>query len=121
MQILGHELIDFTPLFSIEYIEDIKNQDGILFFEFNPELIKYCKDKNHKFALHIFNQTEAILGNGAKADILVCHQDLALDVQELAEYYLFDSKIAILINDEDEIEKAIKHKVDMAILPSAIN
>ncbi len=122
MLIYGHELIKSEALYSVgskDEIDEISN-DKILFFEYNPDLMKYVIDKNRPFALHVFNETEAVIGNGVGAKMLICPHNIAQKVQELAEYYLFDAKVAILINSEDEIVKAIEKKVDVAILPEAI-
>ncbi|PID47005.1 MAG: hypothetical protein CR967_05985 [Proteobacteria bacterium] len=122
MQILGHDLIAYKPLHSVSSIEEISQspEENTLLFEYKPELIKYAKNHNKSFALHIFNQEEAIIGNGSGAKILICPLKIAQKVQEIAEYYLFDAKVAILINSEEEISLAIAKKVDMAILPDAI-
>lgn len=122
MQIYGHKLIEFDFLYSVQSEEEIDEVENecVLFFEYEPKLIEYCQEKNRKFALHVFNQTEAIIGNGAGAKLLVCPQKISHKIQDLAEYYLFDAKVGILINNEDEIEKAIEQKVDVAILPGAI-
>lgn len=121
MQLLGHPLIPYTQLKSISSIDEMEERDDtILLFEYEPKLINYANTFKRDFALHIFNQTEAIIGNGAGANILICSSKIATSIQELAEYYLFDAKVAILINKEDEISIAIDKKVDMAILPDAI-
>ncbi len=121
MQILGHKLIDYKALKSISSADEISEaKDLTLLFEYDPDLILQVKSLKKEFALHVFNQTEAIIGNATGASILICPEKLALDVQKLAEYYLFDAKVALLINSEDEIEKAIELKLDMAILPDAI-
>ncbi len=121
MQILGHELIPYKALKSVSCIEEIRQEDDkIILFEYEAEIIKYANDLKIEFALHVFNQTEAIIGNAAGATILICPLKIAHEVATLAEYYLFDAKVAILINNEDEIQLAIENKVDMAILPEAI-
>lgn len=122
MEIYGHELIDYDPLYLVQNKDEIDDKNGkyLLFFEYNPMLIKYCQDKKLQFALHVFNPIEAVIGNCVGAKLLICPKKIAFEVQELAEFYLFDSKIAILINSEDEIADAIEKKVDVAILPGAI-
>lgn len=122
MQIYGHELIDFEYLYSVQNEAEIDEVDEecLLFFEYEPKLIKYCKDKKRQFSLHVFNETEAVIGNGAGAKLLVCPKKIASQVQNLAEYYLFDAKVGILVNGEEEIALALEKRVDVAILPGAI-
>lgn len=122
MQILGHELISYRPLYAIQNTNEIENisLDDTVLFEYDVDLIKFAQIKKVKFALHVFNEIDAIVGNGAGACILICPQRIASKVQNLAEYYLFDAKVAIMINNENEITQAIELKADMAILPDAI-
>lgn len=122
MKILGHPLIPYKKLYSIQTVDEINEEtsQNILLFEYDHILLNHVTQNKLPFALHIFNETEAVIGNAIGAKILICPPKLALRAQELAEYYLFDAKVAILINSEDDIQKAIELKVDMAILPDAI-
>lgn len=122
MQILGHELVAYKPLVSINSIDEIKqmSNSNMALFEFDSVLINYVQEQKQDFALHVFNEIDAIIGNAVGASILICPFEIASKIQNLAEYYLFDAKIAIIIDEEKEIKKAIDAKVDMAILPNAI-
>lgn len=122
MQILGHPLIAYQKLYSIQKIDEIESasDEHILLFEYDSDLLRYVKENQLPFALHIFNESEAVLANALGAKILICNEKISQKIQQLAEYYMFDTKVAILINDEEEIQKAIDLRVDMAILPSAI-
>lgn len=122
MQILGHEAVAYNSLVSINDIEQLNqvSNSNIALFEFDLELINYAQKQDIKFALHVFNEIDATIGNAAGASILICPLEIATKVQNLAEYYLFDAKVAIMIDEEKEIKKAIDARVDMAILPNAI-
>ncbi len=119
MIILGHKLISYEPFYFVKDIEGIKGvkKGGAVAFYFNEEMIEFCQNQKITFAICITSDIEAIISNGAGAQILICPTNLALRVQELAEYYLFDSKVAVVAEDLGE---ALQLKVDMAILPNAI-
>lgn len=123
MIIVGHSLISYEKIYLIKELSSINKvpQDSICLFKYSEEFIFTCKKKEIKFALHVKDEKEAILGNALKASFLLCDEVLAKKVQNLAEYYLFDSKVALLINSINNLESAIEKRVDMAILKSAIS
>ncbi len=117
MIILGHDLVPYKPYYFIQNTDQIPTNDKTILFDFNEDLIKYCQLQKINFAIKIKDKTQAVIANAVGAEAIICPFDLAKEVQKLAEYYLFDSKIAIITQN---IKKAIDLKVDMAILPNAI-
>jgi hypothetical protein len=45
---------------------------------------------------------------------------LAIELQKLAENYLFDAKIAVMEENESSIANVAKHGIDALILPKGI-
>ncbi len=119
MIILGHELIQYEPFYFVKDINELKSvgKDKKIAFYFDNELIKFCQNENISFGIRVINEPEAVIANGAGAKVIIAPTNLAVKIQELAEYYLFDSKIAIVAED---LQEAINLKVDMLILPNAI-
>lgn len=122
MLLIGHHLIPFSPLYPIDSLDEITltPRGSNMLFEYNPELIWHCRENEISFALHVSSVTEAIIGNGAGAKLLVASTPLATELQKLAEYYLFDAKIAVMIDDESLIPEMAKHGIDALILPEGI-
>ncbi|PSM52042.1 hypothetical protein CBLAS_0418 [Campylobacter blaseri] len=125
MQIIGHKLIEFTKFNSILNIRYVSQFDNLI-FDFDENFVEEAKKHKKEFSIIIGDETQAVLSNafGAKYIIVNLKNDLNLvkKVVELAEFYLFDSKIAVIIDDEDsDLENAILNRVDCAIYKKAIN
>lgn len=122
MLLIGHQLIPFSPLYPIDSLDEITltPRDSIVLFEYNPDLIWHCRENEISFALHVSNTTEGIIGNGAGAKILIASMSLAIELQKLAEHYLFDAKVAVMADEESAISEVAKHGIDALLLPEGI-
>ncbi len=124
MQIIGHKLIEYKNFNLIQTVENILNFDNLI-FEYNEDFIKNAKDNGKTFSIIARNLNEAILANALKAKFIIIEKNnisIAKEVVKLAEFYLFDSKIAIIIeNYEKDLLNAINLKVDAVIYKNIIN
>ena len=119
MKILGDELIKFEPLFLCKNEDEISNSRQNL-FKFDRNLIKRSIALGASFSVFTESINEAIVANGAGAKFIIADIDIAKDLAKIAESYLFDALIAVLVESEDELEKLCKLGIDAAILPNAI-
>lgn len=124
MQIIGHKLIEYKNFNLIQTVENILNFDNLI-FEYNEDFIKKAKDNGKTFSVIARNLNEAILANALKANFIIIEKNntsIAKEVVKLAEFYLFDSKIAIIIeNYEKDLLNAINLRVDAVIYKNIIN
>ena len=124
MQIIGHKLIEYKNFNLIQTVENILNFDNLI-FEYNEDFIKNAKDNGKTFSIIARNLNEAILANALKAKFIIIEKNntsIAKEVVKLAEFYLFDSKIAIIIeNYEKDLLNAINLRVDAVIYKNIIN
>lgn len=122
MLLIGHRLAPFAPLYPIDTVDEIvlTPAGSTVLFEYSPDLIWHCQENRVSFALHVSSITEAIVGNSAGARLLIASSHLIPEIQELAEHYLFDAKIALMIDGEEGIALAALKRVDAAILPEGI-
>lgn len=124
MQIIGHKLIKYKNFNLIQTVENILNFDNLI-FEYNEDFIKNAKDNGKTFSVIARNLNEAILANALKAKFIIIEKNntsIAKEVVKLAEFYLFDSKIAIIIeNYEKDLLNAINLRVDAVIYKNIIN
>lgn len=124
MQIIGHKLIECKNFNLIQTVENILNFDNLI-FEYNEDFIKNAKDNGKTFSVIARNLNEAILANALKAKFIIIEKNnisIAKEVVKLAEFYLFDSKIAIIIeNYEKDLLNAINLRVDAVIYKNIIN
>ena len=124
MQIIGHKLIEYENFNLIQTVENILNFDNLI-FEYNEDFIKNAKDNGKTFSVIARNLNEAILANALKVKFIIIEKNntsIAKEVVKLAEFYLFDSKIAIIIeNYEKDLLNAINLRVDAVIYKNIIN
>ncbi len=118
MLILNHALISPLQIVCVDSIESLQNTvpSDFLVIQDNLELAKFCHENSVEYASVIENLTQALLLVNLGVKYLIC-KDLkeAREIQELAENYLFDSKVLWCIAKEGEIPKAAKAGIDGVI------
>ncbi len=126
MIIVGHSWIDsarFLKIFSKEDIKKSQANDIVLLEPLvdSHALAKYCKENNISFAVTVNTLKGAIFANALGASYVVCEEDDALIIQPIAQEYLFDTRVLVLIHDEKEIAKIARFGIDGVIFPEAIS
>jgi len=125
MLIFGHPWVEsrrFVKIFSVEEIEKSTPEDTLLLEPLNVslELAHHCKRNGLSFALTISSLKEALLANALGADFLVCQHEQAIEIQKVAEEYLFDTKVLVLVEEDREIETMARFGIDGIVFPRAI-
>lgn len=125
MIIIGHPWVKspgFCKVFSPEDIKKSKAEDIILLEPLveSQSLAAYCQSNNIAFAVTVNTLQEAIFANALGAKYMVCEEEEALIIQTIAQEYLFDTRILVLIHDEKEIAKIARSSIDGVIFPEAI-
>ena len=116
MLIFGHKLIE-TPKFHLISNENASFKEGINCFEYDEILIEKALKEGVKFAILAKNEDEILFANALKAEfILLENENLAKKASKMAEFYLFDSKILLITNSLEKLDKAYKIGVDGVIL-----
>ncbi|EAI0653494.1 hypothetical protein E0287_07780, partial [Campylobacter coli] len=96
-------------------------KDQISCFLYNEEIIQNARNENLDFAVLIQDKNEIFLSNALGAKFLIFNdENLAHFASEVAEFYLFDSKILLLVENLHKLEKAYELRVDGVILKSLI-
>ena len=114
MQIFGHDFIDNSKFFFINTIDEIKSTtpNSILFFDFNKEIITYCKTQNLIFGVNVKSIKELVLASASNASYLLVTKEFAKQAQNIANEYMFDAKILLTSSDENDIEFCAKNGID---------
>lgn len=117
MILLGDSLVPFEDIFFIKDIEDIKTTkaNSTLFFEYKEEILKYCFENSLSFGVVVKSLKEAIYSNALNAKYVVCDKNLDKNIQNIAENYMFDSKVLSIIDNENEIEDIALKQIDGVI------
>ncbi|WP_096020046.1 hypothetical protein [Campylobacter lanienae] len=101
MIIIGSDLISYEPVFLSKF------EPKSLSLKSNFILVSDIK--------------QALIANANGVKFIVCDSfKFAKKLQKLADDYLFDSKIALIINSDEELQKAAKKRIDAVIYKSAI-
>ena len=120
MQLVGHELVPYEPLFWRETADQIKADEQNL-FKFDKAMIRAAQEKGAKFSVACENVSECIIANAAGANLLVISKrEFTPKAANLAQFYLFDAKVACIIGDESELSEIVGYQADVAIFDNAI-
>lgn len=125
MYIFGHRFIESASFYHIQSIDAIENTppSSILYVEFSEEnldIIKYMQANQTPFAIGVEDITQIIYASSLGASYILVKRLLAKNAQNLANNYLFDAKILVHIEEEDEIEDLALLGVDGVIFSNAI-
>ncbi len=125
MIIIGHPWIKsnrFFKVFSIEGIKKSKANDIILLEPLvdSHTYAQYCQANAIPFAVVVNTLDDALFANALGAKYIICEEDDALMIQPIAQEYLFDTRILVLIHSEKEISKIARGHVDGVIFSEAI-
>ena len=125
MIILGHRFIPSFNFFHVPNIDAINNTppNSCIFLEFsedNLETIEHLRDNELSFCLSVENVTQVIYASSLGASYILIDKELAKTAQNLANNYLFDAKILVKVEKEEEIEELGLVGVDGILFSNAI-
>jgi len=125
MLIYGHRFIDSNSFYHVLDIDSISNTppSSTIFVEFSEEnlnLINHITINSITLAVEVKDVTQLIYASSLGASFIVIQKDLASIAQEIANNYLFDAKVLVKIDDEEEIEELAILGVDGVIFANAI-
>lgn len=125
MIIIGHPWIKskkFIKVFSQEDIKKSKPDDVVLLepLRDSHKYAEYCQTNQISYAVVVNTLDEAIYANALGASYIICEEDDALMIQPIAQEYLFDTQVLVLIYDEKEISKVARGGIDGVIFTEAI-
>ena len=125
MLVIGHPWVKSQKLCKVFSIEDIKNihANDIVLLEplvDSHSFAQYCQDNTIAYAVVANSLENAIFANALGAKYMICEEDIALMIQPIAQEYLFDTRILVLIHNEKEISKIARGGIDGVIFSEAI-
>ena len=125
MIVIGHPWIkssQFCKVFSIEDIKKSKAEDIVLLEPLvdSHSFAQHCQDSSIVFAVVVNTLDDAIFANALGAKYIICKEDDALMIQPIAQEYLFDTRVLVLIHSEKEISKIASGGIDGVIFSEAI-
>jgi hypothetical protein len=125
MLIFGHPWVEsprFVKVFSVEEIGRTMPEDILLLEPLNVsiELAKHCRKNGLTFAVTVNSTQEAIFANALEASFIIAEHEQAITIQKIADDYLFDTRVLVLIENDKRIETMARFGIDGVIYPAAI-
>jgi len=125
MILIGHPWVkspEFCRVFSQDDIKASKPNQIVLLEPLvdSYKLAQYCQDNKITYSVVVNTVDDAIYANALGASYIICEEDAALMIQPIAETYLFDTKVLVLIHSEKEISKIARGGIDGVIFAGAI-
>lgn len=103
-----------SNFYKIKNIEDIKNtpSNSTVLFDFDENIMDFCQKNSINYAVEATSILESILANNFDASFIIVDKKMAKEVQDIANEYLFDSKILVKIVFDWQIEDFAKLGID---------
>lgn len=125
MLIFGHKFIPSESLYHTPNIDSISNTppSSIIYVEFSEEnldIIEHANSNQLQFALSVKNITELIYASALGAKYILVSHEIVKIAQNIAENYLFDAKILVHIQSNEDIEEMALLGIDGVIFSNAI-
>ena len=125
MLIFGHSFIKSESFYHVIDIDAINNTppSSIIYLEFSEEnldIVSHAINNSIPLAIDTKNITQIIYASSLGASFILVPKELAKTAQNIANEYLFDAKILVHVEDENEIEEMAILGVDGVIFSNAI-
>lgn len=121
MEIIGYDLLPFKPHYAVESKEELGATPAnatVHLKRFDGELMRYLAQNAVCYSVVVKSVHELILANALGAAYILT-TDPYRD-QPIAQNYLFDAKLLVLIEDIAQIDTLAKSNIDGVIFPGAI-
>ena len=120
MIIFGHKYIESPKFIRISTIEEISKtspKDIILLEKLKEpfDIAKHCYENSLAWAINANSISEAIYANSLNASYIIADFNLAKELQDIANEYLWDAKILTPIKSDDELVEVAKAGIDGVI------
>lgn len=125
MILFGHRFIKSESFYHVFDIDSISNTppSSPIYLEFdekNLDIIDHALRCSVKFALHVKDIKEIVYASSLGAAYIIVEKPLAKTAQNIAENYLFDSKILVFAQDENDIEELALLGIDGILFQEAV-
>ena len=120
MLLFGHPHVPSQPFYHIDSTEALRHTpaNSVIALYFSPEnldIMEHLRKNSVRFALHVENAVDAIIGENLGASYLIVLPRDAEEIQKVAEHYLFDAKILGYLEETEDLKELIDIRLDGAI------
>ncbi|WP_331775464.1 hypothetical protein [Sulfurospirillum sp. 1612] len=114
MLIFHHSFIENQQFYKVTSIDEIKNTppNSIILSDFDKTIITYAKDQQLTFAIQVTTIVELVLAAASQASFLLVSKGFSTIAQQIADDYMYDAKILLIGNSEEDIEFCALNGID---------
>lgn len=121
MFIIGSEQLFNETIYICNNQEEIAKKENKNIIIKDIKLAKFCHEKKINYFAICNNIIDMMYFSSLQAKYIVSENlDFAKTMQDVANEYLLDSKIALIIHKKEDIIKAISKKIDGVIFNTSI-
>ncbi|AXX92391.1 hypothetical protein CPU12_06765 [Malaciobacter molluscorum LMG 25693] len=122
MILIGDNNIPFEEVQKVKDINDFlkTKPNTLVLFNYQQKMVEYCSKNSLIYAVVIKDLKEAIYANALSAKYIICEKSISKDIQEVADNYMFDSKILAIIDSNEEFIEIAKNQIDGIIYRSIL-
>ena len=122
MILIGDENIECKAIQKIRSINDISTTlpNCTLLYPFDFEMLRYTQKNNLDSAIIVSNLKEVIYAASFIVKYIILDKNIAKQAQNIADNYMFDSKILVIIETNDEIVSHALDEIDGVIYKEVI-
>ena len=117
MIILGDKNLPYENICFVSNIDEIKSTkaNSTLLFFYSLELLKYSYENELSSAVIVTSIKDAIYSNNLNAKYIISEKNLTIQIQKIADNYMYDSKNLVIIDSNEEFEHIAKDEIDGVI------
>ena len=122
MILIGDDLVPYGQISFISNIEQINSTkaNSTILFNYDEVLLKYAYENELSSAVIIKSIKDAIYCNNLNVKYIISEKPLAMQIQKIADSYMYESKNLAIIHSNDEFEEIAINEIDGIIYRSLI-
>ena len=122
MILIGDENIPYETIEKIDAVSDIiaTSSNSTVLYNFDFDILKYTQENNINSAVVTKNLQEVIYASTFDVKYIIVKKNIAKEAQNIANNYMLDSKILVIIETNDEIVENAIDEIDGVIYNKVI-
>ena len=123
MVLIGDNNVECETIEKIESISDIKSTspNTTVLYNFDFEMLKYSEQNNIASCVVTKSLQEVIYASSFSVKYIVVEKNISKHAQEIANNYMLDSKILVIIDTNDEIVDHALDEIDGIIYKKVVD
>ena len=123
MILIGDNNVECEAIQKIESISDIKSTspNTTVLYNFDFEMLKYSEQNNIASCVVTKSLQEVIYASSFSVKYIVVEKNISKHAQEIANNYMLDSKILVIIDTNDEIVDHALDEIDGIIYKKVVD